>query len=465
MILSYYVVPCGLYGRKYVLATPRTSVATTLPLRQWPVPWFRSCEEWLGECEFELPPGLWCSGLHLLGIMSSHRSRFEPLSAAWERALESALGIAKRAQLTVFFASCTPYADRLRHACDRFGLQGLELRFRDEEKVDESGVATLRYSGNPLPHRSSIADIPIEDRAIAILSHQLFVLKARRGGKIARLIEMRLREESMTSGSTLLAVRQGSGRRAGNATARGLSERGAVLWIPKDSASDDCETTVGLKAWGCRHRPFPPTQMPFGRSSSSLLDSDEFLVHFTRGRGGSWPDQSISQLYDEAIRLEWSGENSPLLSLQRILVTQRLFASSQLRRGPIRTVCFTARSIQSALNLRAFQSHLGRWDWEPYGIAIRRTWLAARGARPVQYAHPDEIHHMPISQQAFAQPLPVDDRHRDWSIEQEWRIQDDVRLSSIPPDQAFLFVRTRQDAKLMSPWSRWPIVYIDRDER
>jgi hypothetical protein len=203
--------------------------------------------------------------------------------------------------------------------------------------------------------------------------------------------------------------------------------------------------------------------MPYGPASSNLLNSEEFLVHFTRGRQGTWPDQSQDHVFDEAIRLEWYALKAPLHTLQRILSTQRLIASSYLRRGSVRTVCFTAQSIRSMLEHREFQSHIGRWDWEPYGIAIRRSWLADRGARPVRYLPGDMLSSLPIEEQAFGQPFPKDDRHRDWSIEREWRVKDDIRLCQIPADQAFVFVQSRSEAMILSSLSRWPIVFLSRD--
>jgi hypothetical protein len=68
-----------------------------------------------------------------------------------------------------------------------------------------------------------------------------------------------------------------------------------------------------------------------------------------------------------------------------------------------------------------------------------------------------------IEEQAFGQPLQKDDRHRDWSNEREWRVQDDIRLCQIPADQAFVFVQTRNEAMILSSRSRWPIVFLSQD--
>jgi hypothetical protein len=446
-------------------ATRHAPACHWMPLRDWPVAWATVLPDWLGDIEIALPGQTCFSKPGLLGILASHRSREEPLTASWEHALESALLLAKQSQRVLFFSATSPYADRLRHACERFGLPYLELRRSDADDVAiPPKTALLRCVGNPLPNHPNLVESPIEDRAIAILSHQLFGLHVRQGGKVARLMEARLVEPSMTPGTTLVAIRDSSGvdrtssRRVVAAPVR-LSEQGAVLWIPKESTTHWGATEPDA-GWGCRSTPPRSTRMPFGRASANLLHSEHFLIHFTRRRHRAWPDQSESDLFDEAIRLAWDSPRRPLQTLRRILATQRLIASHFLRRGSARTVCFTAQSLHAMLEMRGFQSHLGRWDWEPYGIAIRRAWLVAHGARPVQYLHPNQIASLSPDEQTFAQPLPKDDRHRDWSAEREWRILEDVRLCHIPADQAFLFVHHRHEAAALSSWSRWPIVFI-----
>lgn len=429
---------------------------------QWPVPWAESLSNWLGDFAVELPSDHAIRRLDLLGILASHRLRDEPLHAWWEQALESALGHAKRTQRIVFFSSASPYADRLRHACSRFGVPYLELcRNESLSSSNENGAALLRCDESSWTNRLELPDSPIEDRAIAILSQQLFGLHVRAGGKIMQLIQARLDEKAMTPGATMVAVRRPTNTGRSLAAPLQLSRRGAVLWMLPGGSQESPDTAgVARSSWGCQPRSTPSTWMPCGRASEALLHSKDFLFHFTRARQGAWPGQSQSDLFDEAIRMEWKVRTPPLETLHRILVTQRLVASSYLRRGSMRTVCFTSNCLLAALRMREFQPHVGRWDWEPYGVAIRTSWLEAHGARPVRYLLPEQIHLLSQEEQCFAQPLPKDDRHRDWTVEQEWRVLDDIRLCQIPSDRAFLFVRSHKEASILSPWSRWPIVCL-----
>lgn len=110
--------------------------------------------------------------------------------------------------------------------------------------------------------------------------------------------------------------------------------------------------------------------------------------------------------------------------------------------------------------MRAFQSHLARWDWEPYGIAIRRDRLEQQGARPVVYLKPSVLKQLSDTEVVYAQVASEKPGDRDWRVEAEWRVAGDVRLTSIAFDEAFVFVPNRGDAELLAPISRWPIAIV-----
>ena len=57
----------------------------------------------------------------------------------------------------------------------------------------------------------------------------------------------------------------------------------------------------------------------------------------------------------------------------------RLIASSEFVRGETPVVSLTAVPLGEIRTLRTYRSHLSRWDFEPYGICIRRDWLQRRG--------------------------------------------------------------------------------------
>lgn len=417
---------------------------------------------WLGDFRVRGPKR---SGFRIptLGLIASHPCRESFMHPEWEEALESALSLARRSGLQPFFASTTPYAARLRHACSRFGLHAIELSDRTDARSDIlSGNVHLDFgNGDDSDGSGELRTTHRMDRAITALSHVLFVLQVRPRGNVARLVEARLREESIPAGTTLIAAHKTDHESLSHLLP--LSEMGAVLWLTGPVAKRVRAPSSALsQTWGCKHRVLPATWMPCIQARSALLDSGEYLIHCTRKRLGAWPDQSLSHYYDEAILQQWSVTLRPIDSLLRILRTQRLIATQHLRRGGVSTVCFSQQPLSRLLALHSFQSHVGRWDWEPYGVAIRKEWLQTQGARPVNYLHRKQIERLPAEEQAFAQPLPQRPGDRDWRVEEEWRMVGDVRLSRLASDQAWIFVPSESDARLLSPWSRWPVVAVDR---
>ncbi len=107
--------------------------------------------------------------------------------------------------------------------------------------------------------------------------------------------------------------------------------------------------------------------------------------------------------------------------------------------------------------MRRFQSHVARWDWEPYGIMIDRDWLESNGARQVTYIDRATAKQASEEELGFCQVISNESGSQDWRNEQEWRIAGDVRLSQVPFSKAIVFVPTMADARAIQSLSRWPI--------
>jgi len=427
-------------------------------IEHWPCPWNAVLNDWLGEIAFRIPPQFPKRPV-FLGLISSHSERDGFMQPGWQQALESALSLAKKSHAIPLFASGTPYCERLRHACHRFDMPFAELT-----AIDSSETSCLDDSCiHLLVNRSQIGKHPkfpgtrVEDIAVTILAQLLFALKLRPSGKLMSLVRARLSEPAVQAGSTLIAV-QTQTQPSRMAPEARLADLGAVLWMVSPLAT---WISPIHPRWGCTQRTVPNTSVPTVPFPPALSIPGEYLIHCTRSRHGAWPDQSLSDYMDEAIRFAWITEPTAVETLARILNQQRLTASCRLKRGDQPTVSFSARGLRDLLALRTFQSHLGRWDWEPFGIAIRRAWLERRGAKPVRYLPPKEIDQLPDSERIFAQPAPMKAEDRDWRVEQEWRIVEDLRLHEIPFHEALLFVPTRSHAAALSSFSRWPIAVLE----
>jgi hypothetical protein len=333
---------------------------------------------------------------------------------------------------------------------------------------------------------------PLQDRLAFCLADEIHVITARSGGNIAHLIDATLHghPDSLSTDSlgahagvapnrpriflTILGDEVGEldgNQRSGGCAAhvaRWLAQ-GAVGWyLP-------CNP-LPLYHLGChgfeppRSRALLQPRMQYAPELlGDTLDSGavgKLLVHCVRGLSGPLPEES----HDEFVRRAWlSGAieaNHPLLTLCRILSDRRLVATTLNKRGSVRCVSFSAVPLGELIARRSFQSHLSRWDWEPYGVLVRESALRALGARPVIYGDQQLFNGLPLEDQAFYQPA----RRRlgkrpqaDWDQEQEWRVPQDVDLRQLPLGDVVVFVARAAQAVQLARHCPWPVTYLSAD--
>lgn len=195
--------------------------------------------------------------------------------------------------------------------------------------------------------------------------------------------------------------------------------------------------------------------MPQADSLSVLTDMQEpgrWLIHSTRARSGAWPGDSHSQFLDSLLLSPPTRyESSPLETLQRIIDQQRLIGTHRTSSSPSPVVCFTSLLLENWLKQRVYRSHLGRWDAEPYGIAIDRGQAHLLGISPVIYGDQQALNAMPSDDRWLYQAAG---ETFDWTSEREWRAKGVVDLSRLPVDSVRVFVPSLRDAiKLHGvPW-------------
>ena len=215
-----------------------------------------------------------------------------------------------------------------------------------------------------------------------------------------------------------------------------LLESGAVGWYLWESLAADVRTSVEVSG-----HPQEPTLPP----------DEPVLIHCTRRAAGPWPDESPGDRLDNLILAQHDIDHSAWATLKHIVETRRLIASDTSTRGSTRVVSFTSVPLAELHRLHVFRSHRTRWDFEPYGIAIRQNVLAAR---PVSYASHEEWRNVlagrptVLSAPSISDPPPPPQTGSilDWTVEQEWRHVGDLDLTALRPDHAFLFVPTLAEA-------------------
>lgn len=445
--------------RSSVMASyPPSDSAKAILRKDWPERWQNSLVDSLGVdtriCGF--PTRL--LNRRLLGILSSHPARNAFRYPQWQQALDSILLLAKRESAVVLYPHQAPYGPTIEFACDRFGIDSLAICTHAEEpplnKTSTDAPRPCRLDLYGQIHSTKVDSktpiIPSEDFAVCALADRLVALSVSRGGKVASVLEKRLRCPQIPP-STLWIRAESSPSRSQKVDQKNWSDLGAILWFP------DAPPNLTPSSWSCSRRAVPSTLQLAGPIPSPLLNSDRYLIHTTRARQSEWPDQSQRDLLDEAFRFDWNPNPSPLETLHRIVMSQRLVATSTRKRGGLSSVSLTQNPLAELLLMRAFQSHLARWDWEPYGIAILKSALMPLGCRPVRYLEKSKIAQLELAEQAFCQPLPERPEDRDWTGEQEWRYPDDLRLATLPANSAFLFVPYPWQSRALAHDSRWPV--------
>ncbi|HBE67171.1 MAG TPA: hypothetical protein DDW52_03380 [Planctomycetaceae bacterium] len=305
---------------------------------------------------------------------------------------------------------------------------------------------------------------PLRDIASVLIPDSVLCLHLRSDGNLQRLLHERLQlarqvEHSAEGHVTTYVAIDGEQ----NSAAKQLIESGATGWYhskqqPKfHSSLKRCRRTQAGQSAALDARAILQTD-----DSETGDTATRFLVHCTRAITGPGPGESAEA---HRRRLWHSGVTAehPLQTLAQIATTGVLRSSETLFRQAgsqhgTAAVCFSAVSLANLLRRRKYQAHLGRWDWEPYGVLVSRTALQSIGAQPVIYGDESTWAELSSDQQPFFQ---AEGKSKTWRSEQEWRVLSDVRLDSLPANKVCLFVLSQQQAHALSRTTRWPVLWVD----
>jgi hypothetical protein len=304
---------------------------------------------------------------------------------------------------------------------------------------------------SPPLHDFSREQIPARDAIVVAASDRMIACRVRRGGNISRLLERRLAEPRRRTGSHV-AIMVGEGF-VSPGLARQFASQGAAL---------HAMTPQHVSRIPVNETP-PPDQLREHARIPVIEDIKlvNYLSHCTRGVDGPWPDQNRADYLDGLLLGRADATHSALATLARIVQQQCLLATGRAIRGGTPVVCFTDVEIVAISKLRTFRAHRTRWDFEPYGISIAKDWLVERNTHPVLYG--DEILWKQLAEPQrpyFQRRWSGRNNAIDWSVEREWRHMGTLNLADVPPDAAFVFVPTRDEAEHLSALSRWPVVVV-----
>ena len=188
------------------------------------------------------------------------------------------------------------------------------------------------------------------------------------------------------------------------------------------------------------------------------LCNEEWLFHCTRAPNGPWPGESEAEFRRSLLLSpELALSREPIDALVRILRQGKLMAQARVSHRDFPVVCFSAKPISNILASRCYRPHVQRWDFEPFGIGIKKVIAESIGIQPVTYLD---------GSQKVEKNKPDSFRFQssgstyDWSQEKEWRSPSCVVLDNIPRGSLCVFAKDSSLAREKLAFSRWPVFFL-----
>ena len=334
----------------------------------------------------------------------------------------------------------------------------------------EAWPSTDTTSPTQIPEWREIKQVPVRDRVLALISERLFVMTLRRDGNWWKLLQPGLANGLWDAGSVRAVVGDGL---CSEEVAADLQNHGAVLWyLTANEASVKHEYSSDQPT--AAHRRLPQAEAARSAAENALTaelvredSSSEWLLHWTRAPQKEWAGEPREDHLSSKVLSEPGNNRSAFATLQRIVDERVLRATSGNTRAKVDVVCLSELPLVDLLTKRVFRSHRGRWDFEHYGIGIRKQRFLSLGGRPVIYGDEPAWQNLPEGERPWFQPLHhrAGDSPIDWSIESEWRLTSSLQLGNLPEDDIFLFCRTEHEASELRAACDWRVVSVETLER
>ncbi len=298
---------------------------------------------------------------------------------------------------------------------------------------------------------SEFSALPLGDRLLFAAADRIQVLSCREKGTIAELLRLHLLDIDRAQTPVLLACdERGSLPEFATELAAGW-----VPWIlqpamlPEESNETaevrSPENTITNKAPALIHNP--------------LQNPNDWFLHWTRAAAGPWPGETSEDFLDALILRTEMADHSAVTTLLRILSEGILRASAEGIRGSFSVVAFTGVPLHEFRKRRVFRKHRHRFDFEPWGIAIRKNSLISLGVRPVIYGDDKVWESLNHEDRPFFQKTTSGGATNN-SEELEWRATGDVDLSQFSPADVCVFVDSTDAARLVSFHSPWEVIVV-----
>jgi hypothetical protein len=330
-------------------------------------------------------------------------------------------------------------------SADGCGKTGLEICVSPELKCRNEALPDFKLS-----------TIPLGDRLVFAAASRVEVLSCRARGNVEKLAMAHLQDPERRQ-IPLWIASNADGEFPG-----GVADlpSGWIPWIvePLSEGTVPNERPLSQSPW-----PESSTASQARRWSSvattPVSHPEDWLLHWTRAACGPWPGETEADFIDCLIlRLE-SADRTVLATLLKIVREKKIIASSQGIRGGYAVVSFTEVPLTEFRSRRVFRKHRNRFDFEPWGIAVRREQLWQIGVRPVIYGNDTVWQQLAPVDRPFFQKA-TDGGATSNVAEREQRTVNDVDLRQFPRDSVCIFVENSVAADLVSRHCEWPVIVV-----
>ncbi len=164
------------------------------------------------------------------------------------------------------------------------------------------------------------------------------------------------------------------------------------------------------------------------------------LCHWTRACDTAWPDEDNQLWRDRVLLLSDAARHGAWEALLKILRDGRLLGSTRGVRGSTPMVSWTQQPLERWPELRVFRPGRRKWDFELYGVAVRRDHVRRHGGRPVWYGEEADFRSASPEERPYGQLRRSRQASIDWRAEREWRSPGDFRFDGLPTSDIVVFV-------------------------
>ena len=377
-------------------------------------------------------------------VLSSRLPKILDDHRVWFDAIRTVGANLSRSNKSILTSEGTASDRYCRRIADLFRIKCVSLELLPWEKLKKTSIGQQSSTSNLVETVYCVAGQKLQaDSLLGQIADTLYALSIKNNGNVHKSLHARLASEAQSHRTFVLhdeAMTKTSVREP-------LISSGAIDWLLLNS---EIET-----------RSKKSESRGGSRISLADLEESEYLIHWTRARCGPWPDQSEHGHLDDLIFGESGGRHGDVYSLCRILASQRILGSSDLTRDTSPTVCFSDVSLGELRERTVFRKHLQRWDFVPFGIAIKRTVLKKRfGCRPVIYGDQETWESLLADDRPFFQIHQSSDKKIDWQQEREWRVVGDVDLRRIDSRDAVVFAGDENGLSKLSQLSLFDLIVI-----